>query len=179
MDAVYAPREDSKLLAEQVEKYAHGNVLDMGTGSGIQAVVAARKKEVKNILAADINPLAIEEAKKKIINKKIKWVISDLFRNVGGMFDTIIFNPPYLPEDIRVKDLALDGGKKGYEIIERFLNSVNRFLKPKGIILLVFSSLTKREKVDSFIKKNNLKYKLLATKHIFFEDMYVYRIGKG
>ena len=178
MDPIYAPREDSKLLAEQVEKFAFGDVLDMGTGSGMQAVVAARKKETKKVLAVDINPLAIEEARKKIKNPKIKWEASDLFQNVKEKFDTIIFNPPYLPEDALVKDLALDGGKKGYEIIERFLKNVNNHLKPKGIILMVFSSLTKRRKVDEFIKKNNLEYELLAVKHIFFEEMYVYRIER-
>ena len=50
---------------------------------------------------------------------------SDLFSNIKGKFNTIIFNPPYLPED-EFKDKSLDGGKKGYEIIEKFLNKVSK-----------------------------------------------------
>ena len=73
----------------------------------------------------------------------------------------------------------MEGGKKGYEVIERFLNAVSNFLKPDGIILTVFSSLTKKEKVDEFIKNNLLESELLEKQHIFFEDLFVYKIEKS
>lgn len=176
---IYEPREDSELLAKYVKKYAFGNVLDMGTGSGIQALTAAKKNAVKSVLAADVQREVIDENKKNIDKKKIKFVVSDLFSNIDKKFDTVIFNPPYLPEDVQLKDLTLDGGKKGYEVIERFLNDINEHLKKDGIILVIFSSLTKKDKIDEFIARNLMEYKELIKKHVFFEDLLVYLIKKS
>lgn len=174
---IYEPREDSRLLAKYVKKYAYGAVLDMGTGSGIQALEAAKKKSVKKVIATDIQKSVIEHCRKNIKNKKIKFMQSDLFSNIKNIrFDTIIFNPPYLPEDAKLKDLTLDGGKKGYEIIERFLSKAKDHLKPDGIILIIFSSLTNKKRVDEIIKKNKLKSKLLGKMAIFFEELFVCRL---
>jgi predicted Ser/Thr protein kinase len=93
-------------------------------------------------------------------------------------FDMIIFNPPYLPEDVRLKDITLDGGKKGYELLERFFSQANNYLNKNGKILIVFSSLTKKERVDEIIMKNNFTSTLLEKKRIFFEDLYVYLVEK-
>ena len=141
------------MLEHYVRQYAKGHVLDMGTGSGIQAITAAHSSKAKSVLALDIQQSTIDYCNKNIKNIKIKFLVSDLFATLKNnkiikKFDTIIFNPPYLPQELKVKDLTLEGGKKGYEVIERFLSQVNSFLKEDGIILIVFSSLTKKEKVD-------------------------------
>ena len=193
----YEPREDSTLLESYVREYAKGNVLDMGTGSGIQAITAAHSNKVESVLAADVQKSAIDYCRKCIKNRKIKFIISNLFDNIKNTrtksgtnsvgnktlkikkFDAIIFNPPYLPQELKVKDLTLEGGKKGYEVIERFLNEANNYLEPGGIILIVFSSLTKKEKVDGFIRNNLLEFELLEKQHYFFEDLYVYKIWKS
>lgn len=173
---IYEPREDSFLLLKEVGKFAKGRVLDMGTGTGILAEEAAKKAE--HVLAADINKKAINYCKKNIKNKKIKFVVSDLFSNVKGKFDLIIFNPPYLPADPRVKDLTIDGGKKGHEIIEKFLNTIHHYLYSSGKILLVFSSLTGKEKVKDIIKKEDFNYKELSKQKLYFEELYVYLISE-
>ncbi|MBI4141354.1 50S ribosomal protein L11 methyltransferase, partial [Candidatus Woesearchaeota archaeon] len=59
MNPVYFPREDSVTLAHQVSEHAKGVVLDVGTGTGIQAVSAAASSKVKKVFAVDINPAAI------------------------------------------------------------------------------------------------------------------------
>lgn len=180
--SIYEPREDSTLLERYVREYAKGHVLDMGTGSGIQAITASHNSKVESVLATDIQKSAIEYCKKNIKNNKIKFLVSNLFENENfrnKKFDTIIFNPPYLPQELKVKDLTLEGGKKGYEVIERFLNGANTYLEPDGVILLVFSSLTKKEKVDEFIQNNLLEFELLEKQHYFFEDLYVYKIWKS
>lgn len=176
---IYEPREDSFLLQKEVKKYAFGKVLDMGTGSGIQAITAAQKKNVKIVLAVDIQKKVIEYCKKNIENKKIKFRQSDLFSNVAGKFDTIIFNPPYLPEDAKLKDITIDGGKKGFEIAERFLNNVNNHLEYDGILLLLFSSLTNKEKINEILANKLLEYSEISKQKIFFEELYVYLIKKS
>ena len=177
--SVYEPREDSTMLEHHVRQHAKGNVLEVGTGSGIQAIAAVQNKNVASVLATDIQKGVIEYCKKCIKNKKIKFLQSDLFKNIKGTFDTIIFNPPYLPQELKLKDLTIEAGKKGYEVIERFLDNVNKFLKSDGIILITFSSLTKKEKIEEFIKNNLLDFEELEKIHIFFEDIYVYLLRKS
>jgi len=196
MNEIYQPQEDSFLLQEQVKKYAKGIVLDIGTGIGIQALTAAKNKKVKKITAIDINKKAIDYCKKNIkflslenskkleksktfqINKKITFLQSNLFNKINKSFDTIIFNPPYLPQESENKYLALEGGKKGYEIIEKFLNQASNYLNINGIILIVFSSFTNKQKIDEIIERNLLEFQELSKQHIFFEDLYVYLIKK-
>jgi len=179
---MYEPQEDSYLLQKCVKEYAKGIVLDMGTGSGIQALEAAKSKKVVKVYAVDIDQEAVDYCKNRIDNKKIIFLRSDLFqvfrnRKYDGIkFDTILFNAPYLPSDDKVKDKALDGGKKGYELICKFLHLCKNFLKPKTRILLVFSSLTGKETLDKYLIKKRFKFKELGKEHIFFEDVFVYLV---
>lgn len=180
MKAYYEPAEDTFLLLEQVKKHASGRVLELGTGSGILAIEAA--KHSSSVLATDINPAAIKAAGQSAASqnlKNIRFRKSDLFKNVSGKFDTIIFNPPYLPQDKGIEDGSIYGGKQGYEVIEEFLDQVNNYLRDDGIILLLFSSLTKKNKVDEIIRDNLLESVLLSSQHLFFEELYVYLIKKS
>ncbi len=176
---IYMPKEDSLLLEKHVKKLASGKVLDMGTGSGIQALAAAGRKAVKSVLAADVNPAVVSHCRKEIAGKKIKCLQSDLFAKVKGEFDTIIFNPPYLPQELAERDVALEGGKKGYETIVRFLESANAFLSADGVVLLLFSSLSGKDHIEQSIKQNLFEFRELGRLHIFFEDLFVYRITKS
>ncbi|MBW2974713.1 methyltransferase [Candidatus Woesearchaeota archaeon] len=182
---MYEPAEDSFLLKKHIRKHAKGIVLDIGTGTGILAEEAAGSKKAVKVFGVDLNEEAVKYCIINQKSRKIVFAVSDLFslfkldrRYKGMKFDTIIFNPPYLPDDKRVKDLALDGGKKGYELICRFLNESERFLKPRGKILLLFSSLTGKEKLDKFLTKNKWKFTELEKEHIFFEDLFVYMVER-
>jgi len=170
---IYEPAEDSYLLQEQVKKFSKKGmkVLDVGTGSGIQAQTA--KEQGAEVLALDINSECVKHCK----NLKINTIQSNLFENVKEKFDLIIFNPPYLPEEpLEPEDsrLATTGGKKGNEILEKFLKQVKNYLNKNGKILILFSSLT--PDVDKIIKENKLKFKKLSEEKIPFEKLYVYLI---
>ncbi len=177
--SVYEPQEDSIMIERYVRQYAKGKVLDIGTGSGIQAIAAAQNKNVKSVLATDVQKDIIAYCRRTIKNNKIKFLQSDLFENVKGKFDTIIFNPPYLPQELKLKDLTIEGGKKGYEIIQKFIDKVNKFLAKDGIVLMVFSSLTNKGKIEEFTRNNLLDFQELEKQHIFFEDIYVYLLKKN
>ena len=176
---IYEPSDDSFLLREFVLRYAKGRVLDIGTGSGIQAEAALEK--TNDVLAADINKEAVEYCRKKGINA----IESDCFSNINGKFDLIIFNPPYLPEEREycgikmteddfnyANDIALVGGKHGWETIDKFLKDARFYLNDGGKILLSFSSLS--GDIERIMKKYGYKFEKLGEKKIFFEALYVY-----
>lgn len=168
---IYEPREDSLLLAKYVKKYAKGKVLDLGCGSGILAEAAL--ENTRDVLAADINQEAVDYCKKKGINA----VKSDLFENISNKFDWIIFNPPYLPEDEREDEesrLITTGGKKGNEIIIKFLDEAKNHLNKNGKILMIASSLT--PDFDFIVKEKGFKSHELEQVKTFFEKIKAYLI---
>ena len=176
---IYEPAEDSFLLQKHVKDFAKGIVLDMGTGSGILAEEAATCPAVKQVYAVDIQEDVIAHLKKQKLDPKIRLVTSDLFSNLSGIrFDTILFNPPYLPNDPDVSALDLDGGEKGYEVIQKFFDVVDPHLQPSGKILLIFSSLTDHVEVDKIISGHGFSFQLLDKSHAFFEDLFLYLIEK-
>lgn len=169
---VYQPREDSNLLAKQIlEKDLEGmRCLDMGTGSGIIAEKMIRVG-AEHVVAADINPEAVEEASEKLEDKEnVEVVESDLFENVEGKFDLIAFNPPYLPGDELDEDMEdreiWRGGDSGEEFTEEFHGTAREYLKEGGEILFVVSSLS-----DFDVSE----YEIVDTKELWFEDIYVLR----
>ena len=181
---IYEPSDDSYLLAEQLSKYVKDkSVLDMGTGSGIQAETAL-KAGAKSITAVDINKEVINALNLKYKKQKennIKIIQSNLFSKVKGKFDVLIFNPPYLPRDKENREdkesqLVTTGGKKGDEIILKFLKQSKSHLNKEGIILLLLSSLTPKNRIIKLIKENKLKYTIISSKKLFFEQLEVWEI---
>lgn len=180
MGLIYSPEEDSYLLEHVllnklptlIKNQSDLKFFEMGTGSGIQLNAALKAGfKAENIFGADINPDAIKQCKKLKFNCKK----SNLFEKVKGKFDIIVFNPPYLPEDKKAEDkeskIITTGGKKGSEIINKFLIQAKNHLKVKGKIFLVTSSLTKK------INWLNYKKRKAAEKKIFFEKLFVWELS--
>ncbi len=178
---VYEPAEDSFLLSQAIpeNKIKGKNCLDVGTGSGYQAIELA-KRGADKILAIDINPKAIEAAKKNALKENIKnieFIESNLFSKVKDRFDLIIFNAPYLPGEGEM-NLALDGGEKGNEIILRFLDKLDKHLEALGECYLLFSSLSDSEEIYGRIKKLKLDCNQIGHENLFFERLIVIKITK-
>ena len=174
---IYPPGKDSFLLQKYIKLYVKQNskVLDLGTGSGIQGKEAL--KYTKDVISSDIN----KECLKALKLEELKTIHSDLFSKIKGKFDLIMFNPPYLPEDVREDKegkVALCGGKEGYEIIFRFLEQAKSHLKKDGKILLVFSSLSKKDLIENKMKELKYSFEILESEKFFFETIYLYLIQK-
>jgi release factor glutamine methyltransferase len=176
VEMIYQPSDDSFLLEKQVKKFAKDKkVLDIGSGSGIQAKTAL-SAGAKSVLATDINPKAVEHLRKIGIHS----VKSDLFSNINNKFDLIIFNPPYLPEDKREPQdskPATTGGKKGDEIILKFLKQAPLYLNPDGSILLLISSLTPQKRINLLLSNLSMTKRILSKKQLFMESLEIWDIA--
>jgi release factor glutamine methyltransferase len=96
---VHAPAPMSELLGRAVLAEVRGSdrVLDMGAGSGVNAILAASRSS--EVVAVDVNPFAIETARQNAqrngVSARVEVVESDVFRNVEGTFHLIVFDPPF------------------------------------------------------------------------------------
>lgn len=177
---VYAPAEDTFLLADSLLVKEGDEVLEIGTGTGLVALVASKK--ASKVVATDINPHAIECARTNTLlngveNMEIRQ--GDLFQPVfGEKFDLVLFNTPYLPtaEDEVIGDeldAAWDGGEDGRKVIDLFLNEVKNHLKDTGIVQLVQSSLSNNKKTCQKLEKQGFRVEITARERFFFEEVVV------
>ena len=109
-------------------------LLEIGVGSGInlQTTLNVGVKR-DNIFGSDINKKAVSHCKKLGFHV----ILSDLFSNIDGKFDLIVFNPPYLPLDEkepRKSRVATTGGLHGNELIIKFLKEARKHLNREGRI---------------------------------------------
>ncbi len=181
---MYFPEDDSYLLEKVVREVVKPGMIvcDMGTGSGIQAF-AASDSGARTVLAVDIDLEALDYVIKVIQEKKyptIRTRHSDLFEEFSKdeFFDVIIFNAPYLPDDTRDPDIALDGGEQGHELVENFLGQSRSHLKEGGCILLLFSTQTGLANVMKAISENGFFAEEKAYEGLFFEGLYVYQLQR-
>lgn len=177
-DEVYQPAEDTRLLAEATrETVAAGDrVLDVGTGSGFVAAVAAEAGA--DVVGVDINPHACAQARRQGV-PTVRGDLTLPFRD--GVFDLVLFNPPYLPTAPGEAgddwlERALSGGEDGRAVVEPFLDDVCRVLAPGGVVLLLVSSLTGIDEVTDFAAERGLDATEVAAEKHPFERLVVLRL---
>ena len=143
--AVYQPAEDSGLLAEAaIGSLSNPElVLEVGTGSGWVAQQVAAQTGAR-VIGSDLNPHACQQARERGV-EAVRADLLDPFSD--GVFDAVLFNPPYLPTDPENEwddwmEHALSGGEDGRRLIGPFISDVERVLAPGGEVYLLVSSLT-------------------------------------
>lgn len=181
-DRVYEPAEDSYLLADAVREAAPaGRVLDVGTGTGLVALIAART--AADVTGVDVNIHAVELARYNATLNEIENVEvmeSDLFSRVEGAYDFVSFNPPYLPVDEGDElGKAWSGGERGREVIDRFLEDVGAHLTPAGCFLLLVSSLNDIDDVKGYAEKKGFAYQVVSRRKLDFEELVVFKGIRG
>jgi len=176
---VYEPAEDSILLLKNLVNVKNKEVLEIGIGTGLISIACA-KKGAKKVVGVDINPYAVKLAKEnaKLNNVDVLFFESDLFENVNGKFDIILFNPPYLPtcEDDKINsylNYAFDGGKDGREILDRFIYNLPNYLKKGGVAQILQSSLTGEKETINKLKSLGFKVEISARLKVPFEELMV------
>ena len=91
--------------------------------------------------------------------------------------DIIIFNPPYLESD-DYKHADLDGGKKGREILDRFLEQMPLYLKKNGKCFFLQTDLNGHAETEKLLKAKGMKFKIIARKKGFFEELCIYEAAR-
>lgn len=136
--------EGSQLMLRCKEHFAGCNVLDMGTGSGALAILAAETSD--RVVAVDVNPTAVACAKLNCsrldLDRKIEVREGDLFEPVAGneRFDLILFNPPFLEGKPKsLPDRAMFD--EDYSSLTQFFRSAPGFLTATGRVLICFGSV--------------------------------------
>lgn len=181
---VYDPAEDSFLFAENLDVGKNERVLDIGTGSGILAIVASR--QASEVLAVDLNPYAIhcanQNAKLNKVSGKILFIRSDLLSSIrpAAKFDLILFNAPYVPSEENELDSWLGyswyGGITGRQVMDRFISQAPKYLQKSGKILFMQSTLTSVDETIEKFANYGLKAKIIATQSLaFFEKLILIR----
>lgn len=183
-EEVYSPAEDTLLLLSVALSEARPDdlVLEIGCGSGLVASELAPK--VKRMIATDINPHAVRAALDRAEScgsVRPDFVRADLFSGIKGLFDLVLFNPPYLPTLPEERtgcwiDYALDGGRSGRDTIALFLSGLSEHLSGRGRALLLISSLTGLSSVMDLASSLCLSCEVVAEEGCFFERLYVLRI---
>ena len=135
--------KDTMLIAQQVSQLEFDCALEVGTGTGfIPIYLSTLTRQCEGI---DINPQAITCATEnaKLNNAHIKFYLSDLFTNVRGKFDLIIFNPPY-------GNVRSTSWSKYLEIIKSLLPKENALISRITYLLIRKS---RRQLISLFLDK--------------------------
>lgn len=172
---VYPPSEDSILLTESLDIRIGEKVLEIGTGSGIVSIQCALNGA--DVVCGDINPRAVALARRNAAANGVDINVkeTDVYSNIEGRFDTIVFNLPYLPvEDEGELAKAWSGGPDGLGPLPRLLEGAPEHLLPDGRVVVVVSSLMDRAGLDKTLE--GYEVKVLGELPLFFERLQVLEI---
>ena len=159
----------SHLLGEMVlaEVRPEDHVLDMGTGCGVNALLAARV--ASRVLGADTNVTAVEAATSNArangLETRVEFRHSDLFDGVAESFDLIIFDPPFrwFPARDALESAITD---PGYRTLTSFFEQVASHLHPGGRLLTFFGTSGDLEYFLSLAENAGFDVAVIATRSL-------------
>jgi release factor glutamine methyltransferase len=147
------PRPETEQLVELIADCGLRNVdlriVDVGTGSGVIALSLAAKFAEAQIVAVDISDealsLARENAEQLRFGDRVQFLKSHLLQNVGGKFDLIVANLPYVSaqdrnilsrEVLHDPEIALFAGERGDELVRELIDQAPSRFRPGGMLAL-------------------------------------------
>jgi release factor glutamine methyltransferase len=173
---VLIPRIETEEIIDLVKKYRPKKIADVGAGSGCIGITLALELKCE-VTLIDISPkaMAVARINAKRLGAKVKIKKHDLLD--GGKYDLVVANLPYiprrrhrhLPPEVRDYEprLALDGGRRGLEIIYRLLENC----RAKTIILEI-DDTHKKSDFERFGEVEILKDRFGKTRFALFARKY-------
>ena len=169
----------SEFMAEHISVSGEDEVLDIGTGSGIQAITAGQV--ARKVVAVDINPEAVRCARENVKLNGLEDTISvlegDLFSPLplGSKFSVILLTPPYLEGRPRSNlDHALYDPHKS--LAKRFFTGAKAYLNPDGYVQMLYSSIADPGSVLRMAGQLGWDHSVLAKKKALLETFFIYRL---
>lgn len=180
---VLIPRDETEILVRKAVELikdasthnspltSHFNILDIGTGSGCIACMIAKLADAQ-VLGVDISTealqIALDNSSKLGLYNKAIFRKSDIFLNIkkGEMFDVVVSNPPYIPEEER-KNLQVEvqfepekalfaKDLEGVAFYDKIIKQAPDFLKDDGYLIFELG-IGQAELVKSFMSQNGFK----------------------
>ena len=155
--AVLIPRPETELIVETAlelfpDRDAPISIADVCTGSGCLAVALAHERPRATFVATDVSAEALDVARRNGarlgVASRIRFILTDLFRHIDGLFDLIVANPPYVPQCHRVSlqpevrdhepAVAIFAQDDGLSIIRGLVEQSAAHLKPGGVLMFEF-----------------------------------------
>jgi HemK-related putative methylase len=137
--------DESLFLGQRVQWRTTRRTLDIGTGSGIQALLSVSRSGL--VVGVDVNPKAVRYARASAVLSELdevcRFLEGDLYDPVQNeVFDCVIVNPPFVPIPPGYQMfLSADGGPDGLDVVRRVLEGLDAHLTKGGRFLLLTMSL--------------------------------------
>jgi release factor glutamine methyltransferase len=174
---VFAPTPTSDLLGQAVLDRARAGVrvLDMGTGSGVNAILAATRGA--EVIAVDLNPAAVAAARANVerhgVADRVTVVEGDLFEGVEGTFDLIVYDPPFRwfrPRDLVEAAMA----DEDYDSLARFFAQAPHRLSAGGSMLVFFGTSGDLAHLLGLAEQAGFAHEVVAERMLVRDEMSVW-----
>ena len=164
---------------------AECRILDIGTGTGLIALMMAQRYPRAFITAIDIDSDACAQAKENVNNSpykdRIEVICCDIRDYESDMFDVIVSNPPYISYDEKIDDIvrnnepsiALFAENNGLYFYEKILKDCYNYLNDKSLIAFEIGC-TQGDIVSNIARKYFPNSMVVVEKDLSLRDRYVF-----
>ena len=168
---MYVPSDDTFLMADCIKQYSGRWALEIGIGSGV--LLNLLEKNFTSVAGSDVDLRVLLHCRGR---SGAMLVCCDAAMAFTGMFDLIVSNPPYLPDD-KVKDTTVHGGPSGIETTIHFIRSALPLLARGGRMLFTVSSLADPSALDQLVIEKKMSKKVVKEKRMFYETLSVVELA--
>ena len=159
---------DAVLLGAWTQVRDEQHILDIGTGTGVIALMLAQKSNAK-IAAIELDEKAVEQAKENVLSSPWSEQINihhaslqDFAENTQEQYDISVSNPPYFQHSSKAFEEARSKARHSESLpFKELIKGINKLLKPKGKLFVIFPP-TEGEEFREIAREYNLRLSQLT-----------------